>query len=308
MGTTGCSEATRKIILDKAKELDYQPNLVARALRTGRTGSIGVFIHPTGAKGSDLAERLLMGLSSQANNHDHRLWLSFYQTDREFLHRFTKTARAEIDGLIVAGLFHPKLARLHDAIEKNGIPVVTTFRDASSPVSNNNVCCDDFQVGYLPTRHLIECGCKRIAHIHSLDTRYQGYRKALQDCGLPEIPELVYPASTKFDAETGKASVQHWLTNNIRFDALVTECDLQAFGAINELLNRGIRVPEDVKVFGVDDSPICSLSPVPISSVSQQVEEIGRLAIDTMIKRIAKESTSSTAVAPKLYLRASSGN
>lgn len=309
MGTTGCSEATRQTILAKAMELGYKPNLAARALRTGRTGAIGVFIHPYGETGSGLSEGLLKGLSLQANVCDHRLWLSFYETDQEFLQRFTKTARAEIDGLLVGGIFHPKLSRLHAAIEKNGIPVVTMFKNTQKDdLPGINVHCDDFQVGYLPTRHLLERGCRRIAHIYAYDPRYHGYLKALKDGGMPECPELVYEARQQFDINTGASAVRHWLKNKIKFDAIVTESDHQAFGAVNELLKQGVRIPDDVKVFGVDDSPVCVLSPVPISSVSQRVEEIGRQAVNTLMKRIAKEPVESLAIQPALSLRASSGD
>jgi LacI family transcriptional regulator len=310
MGTTGCSEANRLAILAKAEELGFKPNLIARALRTGRTGSVGVFVHPLGAPGSDLIERMLMGLSTQANICDQRLWLSFYETDNDFLHRFTKTARAEIDGLLVAGVYHPRLARLYKAIEKNGIPVVTMFKNASISTESVNVFCDDFQIGYLPTRHLLDRGCRNIAHIRSLDIRYEGYLKAIQDFGLQEDPALVYTytAIEKFGANTGKEAVQHWIANKVKFDGVVAESDHQAFGAVTELLNQGLRVPDDVKVFGVDDSPVCALSPVPLSSVSQRVEEIGTQAVNTLMKRINGEEATSLTIQPVLRLRTSSGN
>ena len=308
MGTTGCSEANRQAILAKAKELGFRPNLVARALRTGRTGSLGVFMHPLGESGSDLTGRMLMGLSAQANILDQRLWLSFYETDGDFLHRFTKTARAEIDGLLVAGVFHPRLVRLYKAIEENGIPVVTMFKNASLTSETVNVFCEDFQTGYLPTRHLLQSGCRRIAHIRSLDMRYHGYLQALEEFGIEEDSALVYTAIQHFDAVTGRESVKNWIKKGVKFDALVAESDHQAFGAVTELLAQGRRVPDDVKVFGVDDSPICALSPVPLSSVSQQVEEIGSQAVNTLMKLIAGEPAESLTIQPKLCLRASSGN
>lgn len=308
MGTTGCSEANRQAILAKAEELDYKPNLIARSLRTGRTGSLGVFIHPLGVPGSDLVERMLMGLSSQANTLDQRLWLSFYETDSDFLHRFSKTARAEIDGLLVAGIFHPRLERLFKAVEQNGIPVVTLVKNKATQSEGINVYCDDFQLGYLPTRHLLEKGCRRIAHIRSFDPRYQGYQKALAEFGIPEDPALVYTAIQKFDADTGRETVRHWIRNGVVFDGLVAESDHQAFGAVSELLAQGRRVPEDVKVFGVDDSPICALSPVPLSSVSQQVEEMGSRAVDTIMKCINGEPVESVTIQPVLRLRTSSGD
>jgi LacI family transcriptional regulator len=308
MGTTGCSAANKAAIRAKASELNYRPNRIAQALRSGRTNSIGVFIHPLGAPGSDLVERLLTGLSFQANASHQRLWLSFYRTDSDFIHSFTKSARSEIDGLLVAGVFHPQLVRLYKAVEAHGIPVVTMFKNTMVSSDMTNVFCDDFQIGYLPTRHLLKNGCRRIAHIRSLDARYQGYVKALHDDGLPEDPALVYTAIESFDTETGRDAVRHWIKNGLEFDALVAESDHQALGAISELLKSGRRVPEDVKVFGVDDSPLCIVGSVPISSVSQQIEETGSQAVQTILRRINKEPTESVSIQPVLRLRASSGD
>ncbi|RKX47677.1 MAG: hypothetical protein DRP64_00410 [Verrucomicrobia bacterium] len=308
LGSTGCSETKQQMIFAKAKELNYRPNLVARSLRDGRTGSIGVFVHPLGAPGSDLIERLLMGISARANQFEQRLCLSFFQTDREFLNHYTATARSELDGLLLAGVAHPKLIDLYEQIERNGVPIVTLFRDTTQISDNVNIYCSDFQIGYLPTRHLLENSCRRIAHIHSFESRYQGYCKALEEKGIQEDPSLVYTAIESYGADTGKAAVQHWINNGIEFDGLVAESDHQAFGAINELLAAGRRVPEDVKVFGADDSPICDLSPVPLSSVSQQLEEVGSLGIETLMKRINNKPVDSALISPALCLRASTGN
>jgi LacI family transcriptional regulator len=308
MGTTGCSEANRQAIFAKAAALGFRPNPIARALRTGRTGSLGIFIHPYGEAGSELNLRFLSGLSEQSNICNQRLWLSFYETDRDFLSRFTKSDRAEIDGLLVAGVYHPRLLRLYKAIESNGIPVVALFKRAETAPDGADVYCDEFQIGYLPTRQLLEQGCRKIAHIHSLEARYQGYLQALEDFGLKADPALVYRAIDRFGINAGREAVQHWLANGVRFDGLVAESDHQAYGGILELLKQGIKVPDDVKVFGVDDSPLCSLCPVPISSVSQQPEEAGRQAVKTVMKRIRKEPVKSVVIQPVLSLRASTGN
>jgi len=315
MGTTRCSEATKKAILAKAKEMGFRPNPLARALRSGRTGTIGVFVHTLGSPGSDLIGRLLMGLSKQANALEQRLCLSFYQTDKEFLRQFTIAARSEIDGLLVTGVLHPELIAFYKEIEKSGIPVVTMFRNVDSTAISVNIYCNDFQVGYLPTRHLLENGCKRIAHIRVLEPRYQGYLKALQEDGLEENPALVYCATSDhpdhsdyFGTEAGRQAVRFWIKNNTEFDGLVAESDCQAFGAVTELLAYGLRVPEDVKVFGVDDSPICTISPVALSSVSLRVEEVGACGVDAILQLIDQEPVESKAVQPVLSLRASTGD
>ena len=307
MGTTGCGMPVRQAILSQARRLNYQPNLVARSLQAGRTGSLGVFIHPLGSSGSDLIERLLIGISEQASLYNHRLAIRFYQTDRDFLHSFTKSTRNEMDGLLVAGIFHPRLIRLYKAVEKHGMPVVTMCRSAPPRSNVVNVFCDDLQVGYLPTRHLLEQGCRRIAYIRSIDARYQGYANALREFGLQTDFSLIYP-SKNYDMDAGRDAVRSWIANGLEFDALVAESDHQALGAISELLSHGRRVPEDVKVFGVDDSPLCALGSVPISSVSLQIEEIGMQAVDVLMKRINKEPAESVAIQPVLCLRASSGN
>jgi len=308
MGTTGCSEVNRKAILAKAEELNYRPNLIAQALRTGRTGSLGVFVHPFGMPSSNLIEQLLVGLSAQANAFNQRLWLTFYETDKEFLSRFTKTDREKIDGLLVAGVFHPRLAHIYESIEKNGIPVVTMFKNSFTSSDIANVFCDDFQMGYLPTQFLLKRGCRRIAHIRSMDLRYQGYIGALRDFGIKEDPALIYTVINRWEIGIGREAVKHWVRNGIEFDGLVTGSDELAFGAICELQAQGRRVPDDVKVFGTDDSPVCELSPVPISSICQQPEEIGLQAVNAIMKRIKNESAESVIIQPVLRLRASTGN
>ena len=306
MGNTGCSQVNREAILAKAKELNYQPNLIARALRTGRNEVLGVLMHPMGVAGSDLRDRLLTGLSSQANVHQQRLWLSFYETDNDFINHFAENTRSKLDRLLVVGGFNPQLEELFKAIENKGIPVVTLIKNANKE-TGVNVFCDDFQLGYLPTRQLLEQGCLRIAHIHSRDQRYQGYRKALHEFNIEEDPNLVYTAIQRFGPETGCEAVQYWAKNKVELDGLVAESDHQAFGAICQLIKQGRRVPEDVKVFGVDNSPICDLCQIPLSSISQEVETVGRQAVDVLMKRINGETAESLSIQPVLHLRASTG-
>ncbi len=307
MGTTNCSEEKRLAILAKAKELNYHPNSRARALSLGRSGTIGVFIHSIGLPGSEsLYKQLLEGITQQANVEELRLCLSFYETDSQFMQTFSQVAKKEIDGLIVAGVHHPNLQKVYEELEARGTPVVTVFRKGAVSENGVNICCDEFQIGYLPTRHLLEKGCRRIAHIHCLDQRYQGYQKALEEFNITGDPALVFHAQSDLSLEAGKKAVQQWLKDGIEIDGLITESDHQAFGAVSELLQQGKRVPEDVKVFGVDNSPICGLSPVPLSSVNAPMDEMGRQAVKSLLKRINHQDVTSDNFSPSLQLRASS--
>ncbi|MDF3129313.1 LacI family DNA-binding transcriptional regulator [Kiritimatiellaeota bacterium B1221] len=306
MGTTICSDETRLAILAKAKELNYHPNSRARALSLGRSGTIGVFIHSIGLPGSEsLYKQLLEGITQQANIDVLRLCLSFYETDSQFMQSFSQVAKNEIDGLIVAGVHHPNLQKVYEDLKSKGTPVVSVFRDGTPHQNDVNVCCDELQVGYLPTLHLLEKGCRRIAHIRCLDKRYQGYLKALEDHNIAIDPALIFQTECDLTVSTGKRAVQQWIKQGIEIDGLVAESDHQAFGAINELLLQGKRVPEDVKVIGVDNSPICELSPVTISSVKAPMNCMGRKAVQCLLKQIHHQEVSSHSFPPRLHLRAS---
>lgn len=309
MGTTGCTESTRQTILAKAKELNYRPNSRARALSLGRSGTIGVFIHSIGLPGSEsLYKKLLEGISIEANAHELRLCLSFYETDSEFMQSFAQVAKKEVDGLLVAGVPHPKLQTVYEDLEEQGIPVVTIFRDGAVSPGGVNICCDEFLIGYMPTRYLLKKGCRRIAHIRSMETRYLGYRKALEEYHLPEDPALIFDAPVSLGLETGRSAVESWLTRKVIFDGLVAETDHQAYGAVSALLENGKKIPEEVKVIGVDNSALCPLCPVPLSSVSSPMEALGRQGVTSLLKRINGEEAGSSIFKPGLQLRASTGD
>ena len=303
MGTTGCSRQIKQAIIAKARELGFQRNLLAAALRAGKRAAIGVFIHPLGEAGSELVEELLIGISETLNEKDLRIWLTFYQTDEQFLHHCSRTARRDVDGLLVAGVMHRTLAEPIRQIAKSGVPVVTLV---SGGMSRNlpNVWSDERQQTYLSTSHLIERGCRRIAHIHNMNARYTGYRQALREHGLKFDPALIYRAAN-YKLPQGTEAVRYWFGKKLNFDGVVAQSDHQALGVIHELLRRDVKVPEQVRVIGIDDSPLCEASPVLLSSVSQEMRQIGRLASELLLRRIEGETVTSMTVWSKLHVRAS---
>ena len=109
LGTTGVSARTREAILKRAKELDYVPNRLAVALKAGRKGAVGIFLHSIGSPGSDVSERLLRGMAEGLEQSGSRMWLRFFTTDEDFLVACDTRLKREVDGLIVAGLHHPGL-------------------------------------------------------------------------------------------------------------------------------------------------------------------------------------------------------
>ncbi len=304
MGTTGVSAKTREAVLKKARELDYQPNRLAVALKSGRRGAIAVFIHGIGLPGSDLSSNFLLGLSGAFENSDLRLWLRFFQKDEEFRAACTPKLTRDVDGLIIAGIAHRGLIADLKALEKKGLPVVSVFCTLPNNRSPLNIATDYRAQCYLATKHLIELGCERIAHFHVLGMRYAGYAEALHEAGRSVQRRLVI-RSAGFDLEDGSLAVRKLLENGEKFDGIVAQSDAQAIGAIRELQRHGLRVPEDVKVTGVDDSPLARICEVPVTSATAEMDVCGRVAVETLKEKIEGKKVEPIVIRPRLVVRAS---
>lgn len=308
LGTTGVRQPLQEKIRKRAAELGFQPNSSARALKQGRHDTIGVFIHRAGMTGSGIIEDLLDGLSGAALLNRQRLMLSFFTNAGEFASVSSLAHSGAIDGLIVAGVFHPELKNRLMAIRNNGMPMVTVY-NAPLHRSLPNVGIDQVAVSQLATQHLIDRGCRRIVHIQNMQERYEGYRAALAGNNLPHRPEWVFKASLQeaYSHTTGEQAVQAFIRNKVAFDGLVAQSDQEAAGAINALFAAGLRVPDDVRVIGIDNAPYCEFSRVPISSVSQDFKRQGALAIDAILASIAGRPVVPVTVDPILVARASTG-
>jgi LacI family transcriptional regulator len=164
-------------------------------------------------------------------------------------------------------------------------------------------------VGYLATRHLIEQGCRKIGHIRvsSMEERFKGFERAMNEFGLSLDPGLIFDAGNlRFSICAGEAFASKVVQEGIAMDGLVAESDTQAAGALNVFMHSGIRIPQEIKVIGVDDSPFCEYFPIPISSVSQRHETRGRKAIEMLMRLQKKARPEHCIVEPIIKPRASS--
>ena len=308
MGSTGVSDTTREAILKNAQEVHYQPNQLAVALKRGKKGAIGVFLHGMGVPGSDLSQAFLFGLSQALEKQSSRLWLRFFVTDEEFLEACDERLKRDVDGLIVGGVDHPGLTERLRQIDLSGLPVVSSFCGPEKQLHSANVSVDYGAQCYLPTKHLLEQGCRQIAHLRTVEIRHEGFVRAHREAGVPVNPSLIASlgSTSAFFVEDGEKSVRTLLERGVRFDGLAAESDAQARGAVKVLLESGLRVPEDVKVTGVDNSPLAEACIVPLTSATAEMEECGRVAIEMLNMKIDRQPVNSVTIPPKLVIRASS--
>lgn len=307
LGTTGVSEKTREAIFNKARELDYTPNRLAVALKAGRKGAVGIFLHHLGAPGSEVSDRLLRGLAEGLEKSGYRMWLRFFKTDEEFLAACDEKLKSEIDGLIVAGVQHSGLiTRLRD-IGRRGLPVVSIFSDSSDRQKTviNNVAIDYEMQGFLAARHLLEQGCRRLAHFHTIEKRYSGFVRAHRAMNIKMNPKLIIDAQG-FTVGDGEACVEILLQSGLPFDGIVCQSDAQAIGAVNKLVRLGRDVPGEIRITGVDDSPLAESCLIPLTSVTSGMQQAGQKAVEFLLEKIDGQSAKLALIEPELVVRESS--
>jgi LacI family transcriptional regulator len=168
-------------------------------------------------------------------------------------------------------------------------PIAVTDRALQAP----NVMSfdfDQFEGGRLATRHLIELGHRRIAHIAGLREqgdavkRKEGYLRAHADAGLAVEPRLIVEGN--FLETGGIQALNQLLDQRLPFTALFCANDQTAWGARLALQRRGLRVPEDVSLVGFDDLPPTAFMSPPITTVSQPVYEMGRAVAASLLQAL----------------------
>lgn len=303
LGNSGAKPHTVAAIRAAARSLGYRKNQAAAALVTGRQHVIGAFLHSLGVEGSGICEEIVRGVAAGAALHRQRMMLRFFMTGEEFLGYCPEITPALLDGLIVAGISHPELREQLQEIENSGVPIITIHEEPESEAFEN-VTVDQLRVGYVATEHLISRGCRRIAHISTHAQRTEGYVQALKVHGLEYRPELVHRVH-HYTYSAGEEAIAEFRARGVEYDGLVTHSDQQSMGALNALLRMGKRVPVDVKIIGVDNSPFCKFAIVPLSSVSSEFFVRSQLAVEMLLDKIAGKPVESRKVEPVVHPRAS---
>jgi LacI family transcriptional regulator len=304
------SEKTRKRVLARIKEVNYTPNLAARSLVTGRTYLVGLVVpdllHTFFAQiANSLTEAFLKkgyGLIISTAGEDSEIEMR--TLDRFLARRF--------DALIIAsgGTTSTIFGRLRDA----GTPFVLIDRRFQD-LDANYVGVDDEVVGALATEHLIEIGCKRIAHLRGPETspgigRLNGYSKAMAKFKMKSLPGYVSAArmADVHSKDSGEGQMKKLLGLAQRPDGVFAYNDPMAIGAIHAILDAGLRIPEDVAVIGCGNLHYDSELRVPLSSIDQNTEQIGERAASLTLSLLESKNrprNKTVIIEPQLVIRAS---
>ncbi|MFC7395528.1 LacI family DNA-binding transcriptional regulator [Scopulibacillus cellulosilyticus] len=306
MNNTGnISAETRKRIQETMKRLNYQP-FVASVKKRMRT--IGLLI-------PNIADPFMAEMARSIEDQGRKLGLSLMvcSTDNDLekeVEYISMLQQKYIDGIIVAtGLKRNKAIK---ALIDTEIPVVLLSRDVPS-LAIDTVIVDDFFGAFEATSYLIKLGHKRIAMITediefpSIECRFQGYKKALENAGLMYDEGLVSFNNISFDG--GKKSALALLQSNKMPTAIFASTESLAIGTIQSAHELNVKIPEDLSVIGFDNTILATMCVPQLTTIAQPIEEMAQKAIELLIEEIntPKKVRQRVVLSPELIVRDSTG-
>lgn len=307
------SAETKQRVLRRMKELNYQPSLHAQGLASGRSYIVG-FIVPdlVHAFFSEIAK----SLSGVLRAKGYGLVISSSDEDPETERQeIDQMIRRRVDALLLSSC-QPNPDSLLRLVEQK-IPHI--LLDRKFPRHKCSfIGTDDVLVGEMATEHLIQLGRRRIAHIGgqavstSID-RLHGYRNALERHKL-RVPSDYVVARARGDESgdiTGRQAMEKLLRLDPRPDAVFCYNDPAAIGAMNAIINAGLRVPDDIAIVGAGNIRYAESFRVPLTSVDVSSKTLGERAAELALKLMAARKPAapkSILVEPRLIVRASTAN
>jgi LacI family transcriptional regulator len=308
-------EATRKRVQSAIEQLGYRPNILARSLIHQRSNTLAVV-----AWGIDYfgPSRTVVGIEKQTNELGYSLFLNLVSHPYDGTHEQVLDAliARRVDGIIWAV---PQVGDNRDWVKSTNIdqlpPIVFLSME---PVAGLSVVAVDNRFGAKQAvRHLIQQDCRKIGIITGpLDwwearERYAGWREALQEGGLTPTPNLVVEG--EWAALSGERGMDNLFKQEPEIDAVFASSDQIALGALGVAHKSGRKVPRDLAIVGFDNIPDSACFWPPLTTVYQQLIDVGRIAVQTLhtmieAKRQTKYSFEATItlVKPELIVRASS--
>jgi LacI family transcriptional regulator len=286
------SEGTRSRVLELARQLNYSPNPIALSLLNNRTRTLGIIV-------PDIANAFfssaIAGVEDVAYSRGYHVMI--YQSHESYERELIDTqhiATRRADGLIVSVASGSEQHGHFAELQEKDIPVVF-FDRVSDEITTHKVIVDDYKGAFEATEHLIQRGCRRIAHIAGparlgiSRNRLNGYLDALNQYGLPVREEWI--VSCEYNQAEGTERAYHLMALRERPDAIFAASDRIALGVHWALRQLGYRMPEDVALMGFSDLGISALLDPPLSSVAQPSFEMGQQAAELVLELIESKST-----------------
>lgn len=304
---------TQDRIFSAARELNYQPNMMAQSLRKQRSFTIGVMVPEISEGYSAL---VLSGIENYLLNEGYFFFVVSHRHRQKLLKEYPQLliARA-VEGVVAVD------TPLNSSLR---VPVVTI--SGHQKLANvTNIMLNHRLAAGLALGHLYDLGHRRIAIIKGQSfssdtaTRWKAIRHVAEQLRLELDSRLVVQLeSDSFTSEPGYVATQALLKSGARFTSIFAFNDISAIGAIRAIREAGMRVPEDISVVGFDDVPSAAFQNPALTTIRQPLENMGMIAVQHLLQSIkersanvaskagaAKETSEVIVVEPQLIVRSS---
>ncbi|NJX15703.1 LacI family DNA-binding transcriptional regulator [Tamlana crocina] len=318
------SETTRALVLKTAAKMNYEQNKLALALKSGKSFNVGVIVPRID---SNFFASVIRGIEEELHPEGyHVIICQTHDQKSQELTNVNSLLNAQVDGILmsISNANDPNKPEnkkdinsaendIFNNILKKNVPLI--FFDRKKDIKGvSSVIIDDFKGAYDATQHLIDQGKKRIAHLSNnreiaiFNNRYLGYKQALLDNDFEFDENLVINCFSKVDE--GRKVAKKLLEMKEPPDAIFSVSDFSALGAIQEILEQGYKIPEDISVVGFSNEPFTKFMELSITSVDQSPTEMGRIVAKVFLEEVNNDSKIKSekhvVLSPELMIRKSS--
>ncbi len=297
-------QATRDRIKAAAKEMNYQPSLLARSLRNRKTLTIGILVPELG---DGYHTQVMSGIGDQLIKAGYFYFTAHHRHQEHLIEDYTRMFIARgAQGIITI-----------DTLLQHSIPIPVVAVAGHRRIEGvTNVVLDHLHAAELALNHLYSLGHRNIAFMHGqpfssdADERWKSLMAVAAKLGLTVKPELIGNLDQDIvSPELGYPVVQKLLAAKQPFTALVSFNDIAAIGSIRALQDANLRVPQDVSIIGFDDIKAAAYTYPRLTTISQPLAEIGRVATQALLNRLHGTAVprGEITVQPTLVVRESTG-
>jgi DNA-binding LacI/PurR family transcriptional regulator len=297
-------EHTRKRIFEAARQLNYRPNFVARSLRVQRTYTVGIIAEEIG---DTYGATLISGIEAVLRKSNFLFLTVAHHHDGHLMHSYSQLLISRgVEGVIT----------IDTSIDREpALPAVAIAGHRRVP-NVTNIVLDHHCAARLVLRHLLELGHRQIAFFRGCSSssdslpRWNAIQEVAAELNLPIHPKLVFQLEdTPNPSDMGYLPARALLSAKVPFTALFAYNDTSALGAMSAFREAGLSIPRDISVVGFDDISWASFAIPPLTTIRQPLFEMGMVAAQTLLDRIADRGPfiPEVALTPELIMRQSTG-
>ena len=277
---------TRRRVQEYAEKVHYRPNVLALGLKKQQSNTLGIIIPEIV---HHFFSSIISGIEDLAYGNGYRVMIC--QSNEDYLREVINLQALmdhRVDGLLVSISKSTLDINHFQRVADSGAPIVFLDR-VCAEIPTDRVVTDDYEGARMLVAHLIERGCQRIMHLSASQhltvgrERFAGYRKALQDAGLPMDEDLVIHCDTPEKVIARKKDI---ISMAKSADGLFAVNDFTAVAAMRLLRENGYEIPADIAVGGFGDDPIAKMVSPSLTTVEQKGYEMGYEAARLLIERL----------------------